>query len=54
MQEELIEMLEKVLDWYDYIGSDSYYAKDTGELVKEAEALVEKAKAHAPAVPDES
>ena len=50
MQQELIEMLEKVLNWYDYIGSDSYYAKDTGKLTEEAEALIKKAKNNAPSV----
>lgn len=56
MQQELIEMLEKLLNWYDYIGSDSYYAKDTGKLTEEADALIKKAKKtknNAPAVQGE-
>ena len=52
MQQELIEMLDKMIKHFEYISTDSYYAKETGTILSEAEKLVEKAKSNnAPAVP---
>ena len=50
MQQELIEMLDKMIKHFEYISTDSYYAKETGTILSEAEKLIEKAKnSNAPA-----
>ena len=49
MQQELIEMLEKMVKYFDELPSDSYYADETCSILTEAEKLVEKAKNNAPA-----
>ena len=53
MQRELIEMLDKMVKYFDEIPSDSYYYRETASILNEAEALVEKAKncVREPAVP---
>lgn len=53
MQQELIEMLDKMVKYFDEIPSDSYYYRETAAILNEAEKLVEKAKnsAKEPAVP---
>lgn len=49
MQQELIEMLEKMVKYFDELPSDSYYADETCSILTEAEKLVKKAKNNAPA-----
>lgn len=53
VQQELIEMLDKMVKYFDEISSDSYYYRETAAILDEAEKLVEKAKncAKEPAVP---
>lgn len=56
MQRELIEMLEKVVDHVVFCnGHDQRFSSTTYgvDLLKEAGALIEKAKNNAPAVPQE-